>query len=216
MNYLSILKTDYPKYVIFYGGTGQSKVVRPITEYFGSKVIAVFDDTENLKLAITAFQSGLKIITRKVDPLKWSEMKSSLGQALQIWGDMVASKELLELAVKCCREALQMRSRNEAPLNWAMSQNNLGSALFLLGRRIQDIRILEDSIESFNGALSIYQAYGANRLKKVTERNLEKTKSLLKKLRLRSVAKMAWENEPLNVNMDGQKKDSATLPQILE
>ncbi len=49
MNDLTISKTDYPKYVILYGGTGQSKVVRPIVEYFGSKVLAVFDDTDNLK-----------------------------------------------------------------------------------------------------------------------------------------------------------------------
>jgi len=35
--------------IILYGGTGQAKVVRPIIEHYGSKVIAVFDDTKNLK-----------------------------------------------------------------------------------------------------------------------------------------------------------------------
>ncbi len=34
-----------PKEIILYGGTGQAKVVRPIIEHYGSKVIAVFDDT---------------------------------------------------------------------------------------------------------------------------------------------------------------------------
>lgn len=34
--------------VILWGGTGQAKVVRPIIEYYGAKVVAVFDDTLNL------------------------------------------------------------------------------------------------------------------------------------------------------------------------
>ena len=37
-----------PPRVILWGGTGQAKVVRPIVEYYGSKVVAVFDDTPNL------------------------------------------------------------------------------------------------------------------------------------------------------------------------
>jgi len=37
-----------PPKVILWGGTGQAKVVRPIIEYCGSKVVAVFDDTPNL------------------------------------------------------------------------------------------------------------------------------------------------------------------------
>jgi sugar O-acyltransferase (sialic acid O-acetyltransferase NeuD family) len=37
-----------PSKVILWGGTGQAKVVRPIIEHYGSKVVAVFDDTPNL------------------------------------------------------------------------------------------------------------------------------------------------------------------------
>ena len=37
------------KEIILWGGTGQSKVVRPIVEYYGSKVIAIIDDTPDLK-----------------------------------------------------------------------------------------------------------------------------------------------------------------------
>lgn len=37
-----------PKQVILWGGTGQAKVVRPILEYYGSEVVAVFDDTPDL------------------------------------------------------------------------------------------------------------------------------------------------------------------------
>ena len=40
---------QFPPKVIFYGGSGQAKVVRPIVEYYGSNLVAVFDDTPNLK-----------------------------------------------------------------------------------------------------------------------------------------------------------------------
>jgi sugar O-acyltransferase (sialic acid O-acetyltransferase NeuD family) len=39
----------FPPSVILWGGTGQAKVVRPIIEHFGAKVIAVFDQTKGLK-----------------------------------------------------------------------------------------------------------------------------------------------------------------------
>jgi sugar O-acyltransferase (sialic acid O-acetyltransferase NeuD family) len=34
--------------VLLWGGTGQAKVVRPIIEHYGSRVVAVFDDTPSL------------------------------------------------------------------------------------------------------------------------------------------------------------------------
>ena len=40
---------DLPPRVILWGGTGQAKVVRPIIEYYGSQVVAVFDDTPDLE-----------------------------------------------------------------------------------------------------------------------------------------------------------------------
>jgi sugar O-acyltransferase (sialic acid O-acetyltransferase NeuD family) len=39
----------FPRKIIFYGGTGQAKVIRPIIEHYGSKLVAVFDDTPNLE-----------------------------------------------------------------------------------------------------------------------------------------------------------------------
>ena len=39
---------SFPPNVILWGGTGQAKVVRPIIEYYGAKVVAVFDDTPTL------------------------------------------------------------------------------------------------------------------------------------------------------------------------
>lgn len=38
-----------PQRVILWGGTGQAKVVRPIIEHYGGRVVAVFDDTPGLK-----------------------------------------------------------------------------------------------------------------------------------------------------------------------
>lgn len=38
-----------PNKVILWGGTGQAKVIRPIIEYYGSKVDAIIDDTIGLK-----------------------------------------------------------------------------------------------------------------------------------------------------------------------
>ena len=40
---------QFPPEVFFYGGTGQAKVIRPIIEYYGSRLVAVFDDTPNLE-----------------------------------------------------------------------------------------------------------------------------------------------------------------------
>ena len=37
-----------PSGVILWGGTGQARAVRPIIEHYGSKVVAIFDDTPNL------------------------------------------------------------------------------------------------------------------------------------------------------------------------
>ncbi len=37
-----------PPRVVLWGGTGQAKVVRPIVEHWGSRVVAVFDDTRGL------------------------------------------------------------------------------------------------------------------------------------------------------------------------
>lgn len=40
---------ELPPKTIIWGGTGQAKAVRPIIENYGSRVVAVFDDTPDLK-----------------------------------------------------------------------------------------------------------------------------------------------------------------------
>lgn len=42
-------KNRIPKQVVLWGGTGQAKVVRPIIEHYGGKVVAVIDDTPGLQ-----------------------------------------------------------------------------------------------------------------------------------------------------------------------
>jgi sugar O-acyltransferase (sialic acid O-acetyltransferase NeuD family) len=44
----SLALNSFPANVVIYGGTGQAKVVRPILEHFGGRVVAVFDDTPGL------------------------------------------------------------------------------------------------------------------------------------------------------------------------
>jgi sugar O-acyltransferase (sialic acid O-acetyltransferase NeuD family) len=69
MNHLAKAQRDIPKEIILYGGTGQAKVVRPIIEYYGSKVIAVFDDTENLNQPF----ENIDLFTGYESLLKWKE-----------------------------------------------------------------------------------------------------------------------------------------------
>jgi sugar O-acyltransferase (sialic acid O-acetyltransferase NeuD family) len=61
-----------PKNIILYGGTGQAKIVKPIIEFYKSKVVAVFDDTPNLdppfdKVSLFYGFEGLLKWTKKND-----------------------------------------------------------------------------------------------------------------------------------------------------
>lgn len=40
---------DIPKLIIVYGGTGQCLQVKPMIEYYGSRILAIIDDTKDLK-----------------------------------------------------------------------------------------------------------------------------------------------------------------------
>ena len=63
---------DLPKEVILYGGTGQAKVVRPIIEYYGSNVVAVFDDTVDLAPPF----DDILLYTRFESLLAWMENRN--------------------------------------------------------------------------------------------------------------------------------------------
>lgn len=57
-----------PEEIILWGGTGQAKVIRPIIEYFGSRVVAVIDDTPGLSSPFSDVEafSGLGAFERWV------------------------------------------------------------------------------------------------------------------------------------------------------
>ena len=65
-------KKNIPKKIILYGGTGQAKVVKSIIDLYGSKIIAVFDDTKKLKSPFinTPIYQGYDSL------LKWSKKRN--------------------------------------------------------------------------------------------------------------------------------------------
>lgn len=69
--------SKFPKRVVLWGGTGQSKVVRPIIEHYGGKVVAVFDDNPKLKPPF----SDIPLFYGRQGFNKWikSEIRGSLG-----------------------------------------------------------------------------------------------------------------------------------------
>lgn len=72
----------FPPNVVLFGGTGQAKVVRPIIEFYGSKVVAVFDETHGL---IPPFED-VPLYVGLDGFLKWVEEadRGSLGFCLAI------------------------------------------------------------------------------------------------------------------------------------
>jgi len=161
-------------------------------------------DPEIIKAAVAAYQQALLVFTRLAHPLKWSDAKNGLAQALQMWGDVARNIELLQRAALCCQEALQVRTREETPLLWAASQNNLGSALYQLGRLSEDSEFLEGAAEAFGKALEIYQGYGMARMSHITERNLAKAEDMLRARMARRVARVYWE--------EGEDEDELPSP----
>ena len=45
---MNVSLNQLPPHVIIWGGTGQAKVMRPIMEHYGAKVVAVFWDADLL------------------------------------------------------------------------------------------------------------------------------------------------------------------------
>jgi sugar O-acyltransferase (sialic acid O-acetyltransferase NeuD family) len=62
-----------PPNVLLWGGTGQAKVVRPIIEHYGSRVVAVFDDTPDLPSPF----SDVEIYRGKVGFREWFTKQES-------------------------------------------------------------------------------------------------------------------------------------------
>lgn len=132
----------------------------------------VSGDADFFKASLNHYQAAIQVYTRAEFPLKWAEVVSALAQALQVYGDQLASVPALERAVELCRAALEVRTEDAQPLLWAASQNNLGSALFLLAKRRDSVDLFQAAAESFRGALAVYQIHNQGRLAAVAEKNL--------------------------------------------
>ena len=157
----------------------------------------------------------LRVFSKNENPLKWSELKHNLGQALQVWGDISRNPNILDKAVLTCQEALQVRNRLETPMLWAATQNNLGSALFLLGRLSKDSEHLEGAAESFGRALEIYESFGAARLSRVADKNMAKAENLLRARVARRAAKIYWkEEDPFEENLTKSERDQIYRDEI--
>ena len=71
-----------PPKVILYGGTGAAKEARPIIEYYGAKVVAVFDDTPNRRSPFP----GVPIYCGYEQFLRWikSQKRAEIGFCIAI------------------------------------------------------------------------------------------------------------------------------------
>jgi len=111
------------------------------------------DRSENLELAIAAFQQALEVYTRQDWPMQWGQTMNNLGLAYQnrIHGDQ--SKNL-EQAIDAYQQSLQEMSPETAPIEWAQTTMNLGTAF---SNRIEGNRAdnLEQAITLYRQALDV-------------------------------------------------------------
>lgn len=152
-------------------------------------------ETVELKNSIQYYQRALEVYTKFDAPQKWSDIKNSLGRVLQVWGDLARNSKIIDKAISECQQSLQVRSMAKNPILWAATKNNMGSALFLRGRLKNDENNLNTAIDAFNDALKVYRSYDAQRLIRITERNLLKVNNL-KKIRLaKGSTPIFWEQK---------------------
>ncbi len=91
-------KKNIPKKIILYGVTGQAKVVKPIIDLYGSKIIAVFDDTKNLKSPFI----NIPIYYGYDSLLKWSNKRNINNIGFLITIGNPHGKKRIKLHKKLC------------------------------------------------------------------------------------------------------------------
>lgn len=129
-------------------------------------------DDGMLRDSLQAYQDASSVYTKASAPMKWADLMNSMASVLQVFGDQMRNGEAIERAVGLCDMALEVRTREKAPMLWAATQNNKGSALFLLARNGGGDSHAEAAEQAFQAALEVYKSQGADRLARVTERNL--------------------------------------------
>jgi len=110
--------------------------------------------SDNIELAIVAYQIGLIFFNRQDYPENWAVCITNLGRA---YNQMIRGErgENLEQAIHLYEQALEVYSRQDYPENWAVCITNLGRAY---NQRIRGERgeNLEQAIHLYEQALEVY------------------------------------------------------------
>lgn len=132
--------------------------------------------SSHLPESAAAFQRALQIYSASTTPKRWAETKHHLARTLQLLGRLRDDLEMIARSAEACKEALKVVHKTRNPMMWAALQNNLGSALFVLGQHNKKTETSVAAIKAFEAALAVYEARNADRLARVTLKNLTRAK----------------------------------------
>lgn len=152
-------------------------------------------DTATLERALQAFHDALTVYDRQKTPSEWAEAMGHFGQVALVIGRETRNPKMLLRAVEACNAVVAVRDRKHTPMHWASAQNNLGSAMFLYGRITGDRGALEGARDAFQTAHQIYIEKNADRLARVTEKNMRHVDVALSQKRRDPPPSLPWEPE---------------------
>lgn len=152
-------------------------------------------DTATLERALQAFHDALTVYDRQKTPNEWAEAMGHFGQVALVIGRETRNPKMLLRAIEACNAVVSVRDPKNTPMHWASAQNNLGSAMFLYGRMAGDNGALEGARDAFRTAHQIYIDKGADRLARVTEKNMRHVDTALSKRRREQPPSLPWEPE---------------------
>lgn len=152
-------------------------------------------DTATLERALQAFHDALSVYDRQKTPNEWAEAMGHFGQVALVIGRETRNPKMLLRAIEACNAVVSVRDRKHTPMHWASAQNNLGSAMFLYGRIAGDSGALGGARDAFRTAHQIYIEKGADRLARVTEKNMRHVDTALNKRRREQPPSLPWEPE---------------------
>lgn len=152
-------------------------------------------DTATLERALQAFHDALSVYDRQKMPNEWAEAMGHFGQVALVIGRETRNPKMLLRAVEACNAVVGARDRKNTPMHWASAQNNLGSAMFLYGRVAGDSGALGGARDAFRTAHQIYIEKGADRLARVTEKNMRHVDTALSQKRRDEPPSLPWEPE---------------------
>ena len=168
-------------------------------------------ETAKFKDAIIAFQSALKVFARKVAPERWAEVINNIGTVLQFFGVRTKREDVLTAAANIFRTAANARSREDAPILWATSHNNLGTSLFFLAKESPKMEVLDEAALTFQHALSIFKAFGSERMAGLAVGNMARLAEYKKALHGVETAEPSNDDEsPVDGDDNEANKDECT------